>query len=333
MMAECYSTQIEADAVKLLLDMTRIRLVEEAIVSRYGGVGEYQPMRCPVHLSIGQESAAVGACASLLPEDKVFSGHRCHAHYLAKGGSLRKMVFELYGKKGGCLDGRGGSMHLMDKDAGVILSIPILGSSIPLAVGSALSDKLNGQNRVTFAFFGDAATEEGVFHESLNYASLHSLPIVFVCENNDLSIYTKLSERQPSRPLTELGRAHGLNSFELSDKNVFELAHSFQKITQSARKENRPSFVVINTDRWLQHCGISNDDHLGYRDELISKSDFKIDPIQMAFTKLLEHGSIAREQYEEFRESCLVEIEDVFSEADKAPLPEISMASNYVYAD
>jgi len=159
--------------------MLLIRRVEEEICVRY----KKAYMRCPVHLSIGQEAIAVGVCHYLKAEDSVFSTHRCHAHYLAKKGSLERMALELHGKIGGCMDGRGGSMHLMDKSVNV-MSIPIVASAIPLAVGAALANKMDGNGNVVVCFFGDAAVEEGIFAETMNFASLMQLPIIFVCEDN-----------------------------------------------------------------------------------------------------------------------------------------------------
>ena len=158
----------------------RLRMVENEISKRYS----HQEMRCPVHLSIGQEAVAVGVCKNLEKEDQVYSTHRCHSHYLAKGGNLQSMISEIYGKKSGCCGGRGGSMHLMDISVGMMLSLPIVASVIPIAVGAAMSKKINKSKTIVVVFFGDAAVEEGVFHESANFASLHNLPILFVCENN-----------------------------------------------------------------------------------------------------------------------------------------------------
>jgi len=192
---------------RLLHSMVRIRLVEEAIAASYAG----QQMRCPVHLSIGQEAVAAGVGAALRPEDQAMSGHRSHAHYLAKGGDLNAMIAEIYGKDTGCCRGRGGSMHLVDPAAGFMGAVPIVGSTIPIAVGLAFANRLLKRDRVTAAFFGEGATEEGVFHESANFASLHRLPIVFVCENNLYSVYSPMSVRQPAhREVFQLAAGHGI---------------------------------------------------------------------------------------------------------------------------
>ena len=178
---------------KLYREMVRIRIVEESIAEHY----PEQEMRCPVHFSIGQEAVAVGVCVHLDPSDHVFSNHRSHGHYLAKGGDLKAMVAEIYGKEAGCSRGFGGSMHLLDLKHGFLGAAPIVGSTIPIAVGSALTATVKEEDRVTVVFLGDGATEEGVFSESLNFAALKQLPVVFVCENNLYSVYSPLSVSQP----------------------------------------------------------------------------------------------------------------------------------------
>ena len=243
--------------------MLRIRLIEEAIADHYGE-GE---MRCPVHLSIGQEAIAVGACAALQTSDKVYSTHRCHAHYLAKGGDLKRMLAEICGKAAGCIGGRGGSMHLMDIPKGVMASIPIVSSSIPVAVGSALADKRMRNGKVTVAFIGDASVEEGVFHESANFASLHKLPVIFVCENNLYSVYTRIDERQPNRPLTELAKAHGMLALHGDGNDLDECYRLSVQAAGRARNDQGPTFLVLDTYRWREHCGPAFDNHLGYREE------------------------------------------------------------------
>ncbi|HEY0708088.1 MAG TPA: thiamine pyrophosphate-dependent dehydrogenase E1 component subunit alpha, partial [Polyangia bacterium] len=227
----------------LLLDMyrsmLRIRRIEEAIAARYGE-GE---MRCPVHLSVGQEATAVGACAALRPEDKVISTHRSHGHYLAKGGELRAMLAELCGKAAGCCGGRGGSMHLFDDDAGLVASVPVVGSSIPLGVGIALGFAQRREERVCMTFLGDAAVEEGAFHEAANLAAVHKLPVVFFIENNLYSVYTRLDERQPDRPLARLADAHGIPRFVVDGNDVLAVREAARAAVALARRGHGPSVI------------------------------------------------------------------------------------------
>ena len=196
------------EIISIIRNLILIRVVEEEVVNKYSKAGEEQHMRCPVHLSIGQEAAAVGACTHLTRNDRIFTTHRCHAHYLAKGGDVRRMVLELHGKLGGCLDGRGGSMHLMDDSVGVVASVPIVSSSIPLAVGSALADKLDAI-KMSATLFLVTPQWKKVFSRKREFCSVQQLPVIFVCENNLYSVYTHLSERQPNRDLVRLVKPMG----------------------------------------------------------------------------------------------------------------------------
>jgi TPP-dependent pyruvate/acetoin dehydrogenase alpha subunit len=313
-LAECYRK------------MLRIRLVEEAIAEHYAE-GE---MRCPVHLSIGQEAVAVGVCEALEAADKIYSTHRCHAHYLAKGGDLKRMFAEICGKEGGCIGGRGGSMHLMDVGKGVMASIPIVSSSIPVAVGSALADKRMRTGKVTVTFFGDASIEEGVFHESANFASLHRLPVIFVCENNLYSVYTHLRQRQPDRPLTEVARAHGIVAYE-ADGNDIDACHALTKeAADRARNGEGPTFLLFNTYRWREHCGPSFDNNIGYRSETEFKNWEQHCPIRSLRGRL--GGMLSAD-----REAAMIaeigsEIEEARAFARSAPLPDSGTAALHVYA-
>ena len=320
------------EIISIVRNLILIRVVEEEVVNKYGKPGEEQHMRCPVHLSIGQEAAAVGACTHLTRNDRIFTTHRCHAHYLAKGGDARRMVLELHGKVGGCLDGRGGSMHLMDDSVGVVASVPIVSSSIPLAVGSALADKLDGNQNVSYAFFGDASMEEGVFHESANFASVQQLPVIFVCENNLYSVYTHLSERQPNRNLDKIGEAHGLKTVHLNGNNVFEIAAAFKNIVENARAHNEPSLVVMDTYRWREHCGVNFDDHLGYRNSKEVERWMQQDPVKIASQIVIDAGVLEQGELDAIAMRIRAEVATYFEEAIKAPLPGPEMAGFYVYA-
>lgn len=320
------------EAEKILHDMLLIRLAEEEIVSRYGAPGQPQEMRCPVHLSIGQEAAAVGACRYLTHEDKIFSTHRCHAHYLAKGGDLDRMILEIHGKVGGCLDGRGGSMHLMDDSVGMAMSVPIVSSSIPLAVGSALASKIDGKKNVALAFFGDASTEEGVFHESMNFASLMQLPVIFVCENNLYSVYTHISDRQPARPLEDLAAAHKMNSVRMDGNNPFAVADAFKTLIHEAREKCQPSFVVLDTYRWREHCGVNFDNHLGYRTEEECRQWQEKDPVRVAIETVTKTGLLTQAEVQAIEVQIKSAVARSFDKATAAPLPTPAMAKEFVYA-
>ena len=246
----------------LVAAMLRIRRVEEAIAAHYS----QQRMRCPVHLSIGQEASAVGVCAALGPQDQVVSTHRAHAHYLAKGGNLSALIAELHGKQGGCSGGRGGSMHLSDRAAGFLASTAIVGNSIPVGVGAALAFQLANQPHLCCIFLGDGAVEEGVFYESANFAVVRNLPVLFVCENNLYSVYSPLEKRQPKkRVIADMAAAMGLAALQADGNDVQAVTHAARQVVGNIRSGKGPAFLELSTYRWLEHCGPLDDDHLGYR--------------------------------------------------------------------
>lgn len=249
-------------ALSLYRSMLRIRMVEEKIAGLY----PEQQMRCPVHLCIGQEAVAAGVCTALTHQDYIMSNHRSHGHYLAKGGDLKAMMAELYGRKTGCTNGRGGSMHLLDLDAGFLGATPIVGSTIPIATGVAMASKMRRERRVTAVFFGDAAVEEGVFHESLNFAVLKKLPVIYVCENNLYSVNSPLSVRQPpDRSIHQLACAYGMNARRADGNDVTKVYMLAAEAIERARRGQGPSFLEFSTYRWREHCGPYYDHELGFR--------------------------------------------------------------------
>ena len=290
-------------------------MVDEAIAELYAE----QEMRCPVHLSIGQEAAAVGVCAALNANDWVFSGHRNHAHYLARGGSLERMLAELYGKATGCTGGLGGSMHLTDLEAGFVGATPIVGSVVPIAVGAALTAKFHGQGRIAVVFFGDAAMETGLVHESLNLAVVHRLPVLFCCENNLYSVYSPLSVRQPPhRTISELAAGHGIRT-SAGDGNDVEAVHQIaDEACVSIRDGDGPAFIELSTYRWREHCGPNFDNDLGYR----SAEEFEEwrvgDPIEVMAERFLwsDRETVSDGIREEIRAAV------AFAKGSKYPDPE-----------
>lgn len=315
---------------ELYFSMLRIRMIEEKIAELYSE----QEMRCPVHLSIGQEAVAVGVCIHLDKEDIVMSAHRAHAHYLAKGGDLRSMIAELYGKATGCAMGKGGSMHLVDLDVGFFAAVPIVGSTIPIAVGVAWAFKMKGSKNIVAVFLGDGATEEGVFFESLDFASLKNVPILFVCENNLYSVYSQLDVRQaPTRKLHALAQSHGIKSFTEDGNNVDKVSLMANKAIEYIKKNNAPAFIEFNTFRWLEHCGPNNDDDLGYRkqgelDDWINK-----DPIQACKSKLIQTQQLTEEDTTLNLEVISTEIEEAFKFAKESPFPDQIYLNQHIYKD
>lgn len=317
-------------ALALLAQMKRIRMVEEAIADRY----PEGRMRCPTHLSIGQEAPAAVMGLLLRKDDLVVSSHRAHAHYLAKGGSLRALIAELYGKETGCSRGRGGSMHLVDVAAGFMGSTAIVANSIPVGAGLGLALRLKNRENIACVFLGDGAVEEGVFYETANFTALHRLPVVFICENNGYSVYSPLSVRQPEgRELSSLTAAIGLRSSSMDSVDVLALhAHVTGRI-QEARKERLPAFIEIKTFRWREHCGPNHDDDLGYRDERIVNYWRAHDPLRLLQERLLSESSITPEGLATMEQDIQAEIEDAFLYAGDSAFPGQNTLAEGVYRD
>lgn len=309
-------------------DMLRIRMVEEQIAAHY----TEEKIRCPVHLSIGQEAIAVGVSAVLSPADQIVSTHRCHAHYLAKGGDLTAMLSELMGKSTGCCGGRGGSMHLFDSNAGVLLSLPIVAASIPVGVGAAFAFKQTGSSNVAVIYLGDASLEEGTYHESANFAALRKLPAIFVCENNLYSVYTALRDRQPSRPLTELGRAHGMPAVHVDGNDVGVVHSATVDAVERARAGEGPSFILADTYRWREHCGPNYDNDLGYRSVEEFKQWRERDGLERLRAELSSVGLLTAAAQERLKVNLRAEIDQAFAAAESAPMPIASSAGTGVYA-
>jgi pyruvate dehydrogenase E1 component alpha subunit len=285
-----------------------------------------------MHLCIGQEAIAVGVGLALLNSDKMYSNHRAHGHYLAKGGSLNAMIAELYGRASGCCGGRGGSMHMIDLDVGFMGATPIVGGTVPLAVGSAWASKLQKKTDVTVIFFGDGCFEEGVVHESLNFAALHRLPILFVCENNDFSVYTRINDRQPDRPIHRIAAAHGIKTAHGNGNDV-ELVFSLaNKAIEDLRMDNGPWFLECSTYRWREHCGPDYDDHLKYRTLEEIDSGRASCPIKLFEKKSLNKELLSFSDIENMERDISIEIEKSFAFALADRKPTLEDAKSYIYA-
>ncbi len=313
----------------LFYQMLRIRMIELSIVQNYNN----WKMRCPVHLSIGQESAAVGICANLKKNDEIVTAHRSHAHYLAKGGSLKKMIAELHGKETGCAEGLGGSMHLIDLNQNITAAVPIVGSTIPIGVGKAWANKLNSANNIVVIFFGDGATEEGVFFESLDFAVLKNLKILFVCENNKYSVYSSLKKRQSKkRNLIKIAKAMGLNTQLFKDHDVLNIYKNTKKIINTIKKKSVPCLIQINTWRYLEHCGPNYDDNLGYRKKRDKKYWSKRDQIYKYENLLKKKGLIKTQDIIDMKHELQNEINSAFKFAEKSNFPSKKILKKYIYS-
>ena len=301
---------------QLYRTMIRVRLVEE----RVADLVEDGEIKCPCHLCIGQEAIAAGVCAALRDEDYVWGGHRSHGHYLAKGGDLKSMMAELYGKAAGCSGGRGGSMHLIAPEVGILGTVPLVAATIPLAVGAGLSAKTKGDGAVSVSFFGDGATEEGHFHESLNLAALYKLPVIFVCENNFYSSHLQLLERRAEDNIVKSAEAHGLPGVRLDGNDVGTVYRGAVAAVSRARDNGGPTLLECDTYRWRGHVGPEWDLDVGVkrRDEL--KEWLSRDPVTRAADSLTGRG-VSAEELEAFTVETRQEIDEAVCFARAAPYP------------
>lgn len=317
-------------ARRLLEAMMRIRIVEETISTRYS---EWK-MRCPTHLCTGQEAVAAGVCLSLRKDDVAVSTHRAHGHYIAKGGDVGRLIAEIYGKATGCSRGKGGSMHLVDLDAGFMGSTAIVGGTIPVGVGLGLSIKLKKLDQVSAVFFGDGAVEEGVFYESVNFAALKKLPVLFICENNLYSVYSPLSVRQPAeRKIHAMAEAMGIPVDSGDGNNAREVYSKAECAINRIREGGGPRFIEFATYRWREHCGHLFDNDLGYRSEAEFLGWKERDPIETFINELLGHEMITRDEVNVMERQIMSDIEEAFKFAESSPFPPIHDFTTDLFAE
>ena len=310
----------------LFARMLLIRTVEERVAELL----EVQEIRCPTHLCTGQEAVPAGVCAALRVDDYLFGGHRSHGHYLAKGGDLKSLIAELYGKRTGCSGGRGGSMHLVAPEVGVLGTAPIVAATIPLGVGTALASKLRREDRVSVVFFGDGAVEEGTFHESMNLAASRQLAVLFVCENNFYSSHLHLMERRAQDNIVQTAEAHGMPGARVDGNDVIEVYRAASAAVRRARAGAGPSFLECRTFRWRGHVGPALDLDVGVRrkDDLVEWR--KKDPLLPLKTRLVEAGEPV-EELERLAKDVVREVEDAVAFARKSPYPDPAELAEYVF--
>ena len=313
--------------IDLYKKLLNIRLIEETIADKYSE----QEMRCPVHLSVGQEASAVGVCDQLQKKDIVYSSHRSHAHYLGKKCNAQKMISEIYGKENGCLGGRGGSMHLQDINNGFFASITIVSSAMGLAVGVALNLKRKKSKNICTVFIGDGSCEEGIFHETLIFSSVKRIPLLIICENNLYSVYTHLKERQINNDFTKFASSHGIKSNRVDGNDVIKVHNETEKAINYIRKTKKPFFLQLDTYRWREHCGPNYDNHIGYR----SNSEFlrwkKKCPIKKVENIILKKKLLTKKNLDKISNNMQLKINKFFIKAKKSGFPKASTFNNYVY--
>jgi TPP-dependent pyruvate/acetoin dehydrogenase alpha subunit len=309
--------------------MKRIRFVEEEIARRYPD----GKMRCPTHLSIGQEGVAAAVGMALAQSDLAVSGHRAHAHYLGKGGNLKAMLAEIYGKATGCCKGKGGSMHLIDEQAGFMGSTAIVAGTVPVGVGLAYGMKVKNTQQVSCVFHGDAVVEAGVFFESLNFAVLKSLPVLFICENNLYSVYSPLEVRQPKeRSIAAMAAGLGIEAHSGDGNNATATHALVADAIARIRKGEGPQFLELSTYRWREHCGPFYDNDIGYRSEQEFEAWKKRDPVARLETELREAALMSSEDFELMDKDIEAEVMEAFAFAEDSAFPNAEDAYTDLYS-
>lgn len=310
-------------------DMVTIRRAEERIADLYVA----KETRTPVHLGIGQEAVAVGVSAHLNAQDRVYSGHRGHSHYLAMHGPLRGIMAEVLGRATGASRGMGGSMHLYAPEVGFHGSVPIVGATIPIAVGAALACKMDGKGQVAVCYFGDGACEEGVLHESLNLARVMELPVLFVCENNFYSSHLDIHLRQPSNSVARFAEAHRIESRVVDGNDVVGVAEAAGALIDAARAGKGPGFLEAVTFRWRGHVGPEADIDVGVMRSPEELAAWKCrDPVRRLVDALVSDRGVETAQFEAIDAEVDDAIEEAVEFARASGYPETRVLMDYVYS-
>lgn len=317
---------------KLYREMLLIRVCEEQLAQAVLD-GE---VKCPTHLYSGQEANAVGLCSLLNNKDIIFGSHRSHGHFLAKGGSINELIAEIYGKETGCSKGRGGSMHLIDPKIGMAGSVPIVGGTISLALGSALGNKIRNDKSLTISFFGDGATGEGVLYESLNFAALKKLPIIFACENNLYSTHLSIKECRINENISAIANPFNIKSFSIDGNDVLKVYEVSKLAVDHCRQGLGPVFIEFKTYRYRGHVG-ADDNIQGSHTDIRPQSEvdkwFKKDPIKRLEKFILNKKILSSRNLNEIRLNIDKQVNDAFSFAKISPFPKKGELNKYVYID
>ena len=304
--------------LELYRKMLLIRRFEEKIVEVY----PTQDMKTPVHLYIGEEAIAAGVCSHLTKEDYLFTTHRSHGHCLAKGADPKFLYAEFYGRRTGCCKGKGGSMHRAFPEFGILGTSAIVGGGIPLAVGTALASKMRHDGKISVTFFGDGAVDEGTFHESLNFAALKQLPVVFICENNFYATSSHQTVRHSEPKIAKKAESYGIPGVQIDGNNVLEVYMATHEAVNRARSGGGPTLLECRTYRWKGHVGPSADYQQGVRPQQELEEWMKKCPIR-AYEKFLKENQLCSEElYRNSMNEIDALLEDAWNFAKASPFPE-----------
>lgn len=308
----------EQTLLQIYHTMVKIRLFEEEIAHRW----PEQEMRSPPHFCTGKEAIAASVCAALDPQDQVIGYYRGHGYYLAKDGDPKALMAEMYCKRTGCNEGKGGSMLLSYPKTGYIGSSAIVAGGIPIATGLAFANKIRQTGQVVTCFFGDAATEEGVFHESLNFAALQKLPIVFICENDSYAVTTHISKRRAAPDkINQLADPYNIPSQKIDGNDPLAIYPAAKTAIERAREDLGPTLIEALTYRWNEHVGEKRDDNTGIRTKEELEYWINRDPIVYLEKKLLKTQTLTKEIIREIYLGISDTIKEAFEFAASSPLP------------
>ena len=304
--------------IEMLRTMIAIRFFEEKIVDMYAR-GLVPGL---AHLYVGEEAVATGVCVNLRKEDYITSTHRGHGHVIAKGAEVKYMMAELFGKKTGYCKGKGGSMHIADVEIGILGANGIAGGGIPLAVGAGLSAKMRKTDQVTACFFGDGSSNNGTFHEGLNFAAVHRLPVVFVCENNTYGISVSQKQHQTIQDVSIRAVAYNMPGVTIDGNDVMAVYETSGKAIQRARAGEGPTLVECKTYRWRGHHEGDPNQGRRYRTLDEVKEWMEKCPIKRFEERLVEEKILTRPKIKKIREEIQKEIDDSVVYANQSPFPE-----------
>src|SRR6266436_3410416 len=319
--------EIDRDTlVSLYHQMLLVRRFEEKSAEAYssGKIGGF------CHLYIGQEAVAIGAISSIRKDDYVLCSYREHAHAIAKGMSPESVMAELYGKAGGCSKGKGGSMHMFDKEVNFLGGHGIVGGQIPLATGVAFASKYKGTDQVTLCFFGEAAVNQGAFHESLNLAQLWKLPCIYICENNKYGMGTSLERAMSVQTVAEKACAYEIASELVDGMDVLAMRNATQRAVERARKESLPTLLEARTYRYMGH---SMSDPGKYRTRAEIEKYQERDPIKLFTATLKENKVLTDRDLSDMEAAIKEQIEQAVRFAEKSPEPDPKELYTNVYAN
>lgn len=313
---------------EMLRGMLLIRRFEEKVSELFASARIYGH----IHLYLGQEASGVGVCANLTGEDYVVSNHRGHGHALAKGADPRRVMAELFGRKTGVCQGKGGSMHVADFSKGIIGANGIVGGGLPIATGSALASQILKDGRVTVVFFGDGAANQGTFHESANLAAAWNLPVVFVCENNGYAITTSSRWSIAGGDMVTRAAGYGMPAVSVDGNDALAVYRAAREAVERARSGGGPSLIECKTYRHHGHS--EGEEGLGWKYRSPEEIDawLKRDPIILLKNRLLEAGVITSQSYQEMENEIVGVIKESVQFAEASPEPELVDALTDVFA-